>query len=469
MSETLRVDTLAVPTRGRVETVRACLEAHLLNTQAYGRRVRVLVFDDTRDAAEAAGLEAAVAELGRRLGAAIEVVDRRARERLAEALGGSELVRDALLTEGSVGAVRNSMLLWLVGRPFVSFDDDAFVPLGRMPVARAGLGLDANRDPTVFHFFPDRSAALRAAAPDPVDVIGVHESLLGRSVSSCIEEAEGVETPDDLARWQAAAGRVRLTMLGVSGDSGMGSTLYYFLLRGASRERLVGGDYATLRLSREVVRGVEVPTVSGSSFFMTMHAGFDNRCLLAPFPPVGRGDEHPFVLAVRRSAPDDFVGHLPWLVRHEPPVARTSGLGAVIEAAAKPQTTALIAMCVCAFRPAPGGLDRLGGWLSELGAAPPGRFDAFLRHEATRHQQLRISRLEHVLDDAGRSPPGWAEDVGRCLEAARASLRDPAFPVAIDAAGPDARRRLQQRVGDYGELMVQWPDLRDRATRLLTG
>jgi hypothetical protein len=282
----------------------------------------------------------------------------------------------------------------------------------------------------VFHFFRDRAAALSAVGFDPVDVVGVHESMLGASFQ---------------------ATRVALTQLGVVGDSGMGSTFYYLLQDGVSAERLLH-DYPALRLTREVVRGVESPTLCGSSCFMTLHAGLDNRMALPPFLPTGRGSESPFVLALRRSTPDCTIGHLPWVVRHEPPAPRRSEIEAVVEAAGSFQTSALVALCVAASPPG----DNPGRFLSALGSGPPRQLSDFLEHQARRQQLDRIARLERNL----AASPEWADDLRRCLDVARHALNE---VVIHDDRAPGAWPRLQRKIERYGDLLQIWLEI--RATR----
>jgi hypothetical protein len=480
--EPARVETLALATRDRPRLACASIRAHLENARDHGRRVTLLVFEDSDEEQPAAALDRALDEVRREFSAPIRVVDRRVRARLAEDLArdlrgtlAPEAIRFAILGEAlqgyAVGAARNCMLLWSAGRPLVCFDDDTFPPAAPAIGSRPGLVLDAAHDPTELHFFPGRSEAFAAAPRESVDVIGLHEQLLGRSVAACVAdlpEGVSIETPDDPRRWQDPSARVVATMLGLAGDSGMAEPVYYFLLGGASRERFVRA-HAAFGITREVLRAVTTPTVCGSPFFMATHAGLDTRAPLVPFFSAGRGEETPFAIALRIVAPADYIGHLPWVVRHDPPEIRRAQLDGVLRALGRPHTATLVCMCMAAFRPVPGSpadrLDRLGRFLRTLGEAPAAEVRALLRTEAERLQRSRIARFERSRAEADRTHFAWVADLDRCRVAAESALADPAYPIACDQDPECSLRAIQQCLENYGAILQAWPELRACAAR----
>src|SRR5262249_29491360 len=142
----------------------------------------------------------------------------------------------------SVGANRNCLLLDTLGSLAFSADDDTLCRSAVAPDHEDTALVSSSYDPTEFRFFADRASALDSMTFAAADFLAAHEALLGRAV------ADVTGCPD-------SGGRVALTMPGLAGDSGMGSSRYYLALTGASRERLLASEetYRSALRTRAVV------------------------------------------------------------------------------------------------------------------------------------------------------------------------------------------------------------------------
>src|SRR5262249_43053237 len=78
----------------------------------------------------------------------------------------------------------------------------------------------------------------------------------------------------------------------------------------------------TLRTSRECLRVVHRATMSDRPPSHSTFLGLDNRQLLPPFLPEGRGQDVLFQLVLLLCFPDTLYARLPWALLHEPVDAR---------------------------------------------------------------------------------------------------------------------------------------------------
>ena len=109
---------------------------------------------------------------------------------------------------------------------------------------------------------------------------------------------------------------------GVVGDCAWGSQLGYWggpmgylLFEGRSHERFVESEsfYRTACTSREIFRVVNRPTISDGTCTVAMSIGLDNRELLPPYTPMGRGLDILFGINLWKCFEDGYLGHVPSL------------------------------------------------------------------------------------------------------------------------------------------------------------
>lgn len=511
----IRLERVALITANRVELARRCLESWADAERAFGRCSELLVFDDSRDAATRADYRAmleAVAVLAREHGASVRYAGWDQKRAYAAALAaelgaspssaehGSEraLIDFALfgaeVTSMTAGANRNAVLLECAGTPVLSADDDTLWKRGRRPDPRDGLALSSVYDPTELWFYPDQSAALAAAELEACDWAAAHESLLGRTVGECVADADRTPASDRtdradridleraaasfLSRLESGRGRVVVTNAGVVGDSGMGSTAYYLLRRGSTRERLIE-DYERNHLTRAVFRSVAQPTISEGSFLTMTSLGLDLRSPVPPFFPVLRNTDGVFGVTLRVACADAYLGHLPAAVAHQP-MDRASTMKDLLRAvsATRCDEVVMAGISTCTFGPEAARLEAdpalrflaLGRHLVELARLPRAELIDFVRSHRSRRLAETSSFLVQSLALYGEAPAAWARDVRSMIEAIRATVVDPARFVPsdlLDGSGADAAwDKVQRLLKGYGELLISWPAVTAAAERL---
>jgi len=487
------ISTLALVTHERPEALTRALSSYLDNCARHGRTVDVVVLDDSRSPGARAANRDALAALVRTRDAAISCAGVAEKAAFAEALVARGLppsvVRFALspARASTAGANRNALLLHAVGDAVFTADDDTICQVAAPPEPRDGLAVASGVDPAEHWFLPDQAAALGAVSFVDRDLLGGHEALLGRDLHALLEAFpdRGDGDPKLRARLAAGGGRVLATFNGLVGDSGWGAPfgswlapMGYLAMRGPSLRRLCASEagYRAAVTSRSIVRVVDRLHVGDPAFSMMGFAGLDNRGLLPPFLPIGRGEDNVFGALLAACAPESCVGHLPFALVHAPPEPRRFWAGEMSRTAGSADLGRILIELTrgCALgeeltSPA-ARMRALGAHLLDLGTRPMGDFEAVVRARLAEANRTLVEWLEGSLDAARGGPAWWANDVrGYLAEVSAAAARDD-YPVALDLADgaslEGARAQTRDVVARFGELLVHWPAMVDEARGL---
>ncbi|HEY1375586.1 MAG TPA: hypothetical protein VGF55_02270 [Gemmataceae bacterium] len=450
----MRLATVGVPTRDRVEALRRCLDSFAAPARRQPPTEFVVVDGSDRPEAGQATLRM-LEQFRDRHGAAVWYAGRADVSGYAEALARhaglpADVVRFGLLGGPgypvTTGASRNVLLLHAAGDVLLQVDDDTVCRLRPAPGRQDGLVRAPRFDPTEFWPLPDDEPP---GPPDQYDLLAVHEQLLGRDVDG---------------------GRVAATAAGVWGDPGMSSSLYLLALDGASRERLLRTEagYRRAVRDRRLMRAVDHPT-AGGGLCVALNLGLDHRTLLPPFLPVQRNQDGVFGALLRGCFENRLFGYLPWMLLHDPAAGRPDstrgdwsrqvgvGSGQIVQAVVKalaPTTTGTDAGA---------RLRQLGQELVRLAAAPEARFADAVRVLIAGHLGRFAAGLEERLRSHGGRPDYWAADVRQVLGllSPEAVARLAVSPTDLaEAFGPEAALpRLRDLLTEFGRLLAVWPEM----------
>lgn len=489
-----QVQSHGVLTRDRPASLLRSLEGFLANARRHGRRPDFVIVDDSPGADTRERTLDGLRRLAGRFGAKVRYAGPGEKDRFAVDLSRRSgvplrLVRFALRNDAGIswtcGANHNALSLHCAGQIFTSTDDDIYCRPAPLSRQERDLQLLSGPEPTQFAFFASKDEAAAALAEVDLDVLGVHEQLLGRGVGGCLARLG----PDAGARvdFDGMDGRflslldpdaaVRITQLGLYGDSGMGSPLYYLMLRGDSRERLLRSPETYARWqSRQIMRGVSCPTISDGAYLMAYALGRDNRAPLPPFFPVFRNDDGVFGATLRLCQPGGFIGHLPVGLWHEPEQPRRFPPDAMHRGAGQAHGTDVLLACLGLFRAplreGPARMDLLGRFLREMGQWPIADFEREVQQQLVQARCARMEHLEDLLARHDASPACWAADVRLHVQALRESLARPSSFFPADLTGRPLRARrvlMQELVGSFGELLRAWPAIWAAARALQGG
>jgi hypothetical protein len=488
-----KIATIGIPTRDRPHGLERCLSSHLENAREHGRQPECVVIDDTSSSLTCDANRGMLQTQKSRFGGQLFYASPNEKAQFAAALAthagvALEVVRFAMLNDErcpvATGGSRNALLLETAGKVALQADDDTIARLAPAAGSQPGLVCTSQFDPTEF-WFPAAGDPLPADSAEGHDVLAIHEQLLGNGLGDCIT-AQGAGENLDLERagagffrnLETTGGGVRLTALGVRGDSGMSSTLYFLTLEGPSRLRLLRSEagYLHALAGHEIVRAVTNPTVGDGGFCMALHLGLDNRRLLPPFLPLGRNQDGVFGALVRCCFPGSYFGYLPWLIVHRRDVPRRFAREEVWGSAAGLQSGQMFQALVGSFAPGPDranpakNLRMLGQAFCEWGSAAPADFEEWLRLNLWNQVSRQVVQLETQLKSFAGQPAFWANDVTRVLAVWRQALASADYTVPRDLGDAfgvgEARTLFQRLVKKFGQLLQAWPDMMEAARDL---
>lgn len=440
------IGLVAVCTRGRTRLAARRVNEVLAAAAERGRRLELAVFDGTPERALRERLRARLAVASRRWGLPVSYCGPEERVAYAAALGAAGAPRFATawalgvrpVPERDYGANRNLALLHGFGRLLVFLDDDVAWRLGD---ARRGVQiplLGAAMNPEESHSFSTTKAALGAVSWRSDDPLALHERWLGAALPGPGHFEPGELSDEDL---RALAGvRVRMTLLGLAGDSAIGDPLWY--IRNQAKLRRDGA------YSRAFLRAVKRPVLAAPATF-NAGAGLDARLPLPPFPPALSGEDAVFCSLLRLVLPGPIAAHLPMVLPHSPPEPRS--LGARWFATAAPPVNQLT--CALLRRVSVSGssnyarMAHIGAELRRWARARgfEGRLTELIGSWAEeRHAWLRASPL---------LPVPLARAQARALER---TARQAAY---IVPDGVSFRREIQSGIHRLGGLLRDWPML----------
>jgi len=477
------ISALTWVTRDRPQLLRRSVESAIANLRLHGRRVDLKVYDDSGDARARQGTRAMLVELGRREGFAVHYAGAEEKREFAAALQAradgvaGEAVEFALFDPLALGytpgANTNAVLLDSCGQLIVHADDDTVFRFASLPEAGAGLRFSSAADPTEVRF--SAAVELRDA-----DILAAHEALLGRAVADCLRRNDAAAdfdpvSPELLPRLEAGAG-VAVTMVGVCGDSGLGSAQFVLWLGGASRELAWRSErhYREALDGREILRAADRPTLGSSAFLMSMHLGLDNRLALPPFLPVLRNGDGLFGQLLKQGRPSALTGYLPLAIAHLPAEARSAaGVGLW---RGRTRAADLLAslfghtLRAGACRSLEQEWRSLGEQLAAVALLPAREFQALVRQAWTGSLSGNILALEQILEEQGDRPDYWATDARVWIRGAQeaVSALGPLIPEDLpwEDSADEVAARWQQLVHRFGKLLQQWPAIREAAGEL---
>lgn len=478
-------------TRDRHDSLVRSIESFAANFRTCGHTVEFFVSDDSPDGTGSGELSARLDGLAKKESITLTRMGhgerRKLRDTILEKASPDGLPADiidlALFgVKGpypSYGANRNAVLLANAGEMILSSDDDVFCDL-RYP-EKDGYDLELN------HFnmldiretYPDREAIVNTRHPEAGDILGFHNSLLGRHTSRILHDFSDNSkikmkalTPESLTLLLRRGGQVRSTITGVSGDSGLVTPRYQVTLRDEAREWHIGSEetFRKLLLSKEVFQATTHCTIGNKSFFWGMNIGIDGRTILPPFLPTLRGEDFIFSRLLKTVAGNAMIGSLPVTIFHSPADRRSFPEDSVLNA--RPDMCYLLTALIDEYS-FPSGSDTSSGRFCDIGthlaaiaSLPLEDFDEFARQLWLKRAMLATISIENLLKEYDYKPVYWAD----YLEKHILSLRDYGYSNFITAildvyTGDErtAAETCQDMVRRFGELLKWWPVIYDAA------
>lgn len=489
------ISTVTIPTCNRVQTLQRGICSYLENTRGFERTAAFCVFDDSKSASERQLNRNMLRDLRDNHCCHISYTGLEERIRFARRLlqlsdAPPEVVKFALFDPENVGvstgANRNTLLLHTVGSLILSVDDDTFCrvvqPLeSSQEIEFTPHNRFSSSHPCEVWVIPGNTLPDDQFLLSKKDVLSLHEEFLGKifnrtdidsTVDHCDKrKASGLLSPDL---------RVQVTLNGLAGDCAWATPSNYLFLDGRSLERLLMTEdgYRRSRVSRQIVRVATRPVISTDSNAPGLFAGFDNRTVLPPFMPVGRGQDTIFWRTLHKTSTEAAFADLPWAMMHCPPETRSFWEGEIVRSASGITLDFLMSALIQSatietVRATPErNLQALGEWLMNLGERDEMEFEEFVTQTVRKEISLLLEYLDARLRETPAMKDLYRRDLGQFISLARGSLFRPQSYIPLDLLyGRDAAaaRKLAQRlVIRYGQLLYWWPLLRKTSVVAMT-
>jgi acyl carrier protein len=493
-SSTLKISTLACISCDRPIAAARALSSYIHHCRNFGRAPRFVVMDDSSEPKTRVEYRRMLLSLKDKFQTEIYYggADEKRqflRRLVTRAALPADTLEFALFGFGkeklaSSGRNRNALLLETLDEGAFSLDDDTVCEITVASGHRAGLRLLSGRgtngrDPSDVWSLHDRESSINLLSSVDVDLLDIHEQFLGREVSDCVLSADGREKieieqtgaclPNRLKNY---GGKIRLTLNGLIGDCGWGSPFPYLLLGDNSFHRLTCSEsiYHKTLTCRELLR-VTVNTVitDQTKNLMSTFFGYDNRGILPPFVPIGRGADYIFALTLTKCYEDNFFAHLPYALLHSPTEKRYFWPGEVQRSAAGIDLSSLTAALVSSFNPGDNrgeegeNLIKLGRFLEQVGILPVPEFAEISRVAVCHHICDLIAELEEGLMQNSSAPDFWVKDVRQYLSTLNENLMRPEIAVPLDLRYghtiDEAFALMQRLIREYGRLLIHWPSI----------
>jgi hypothetical protein len=490
------LQTAVFITRDRPAPLARAIGSAMDNAAAHRRQLEASIIDDSRaPAARAANLAWATAEATRGRTVRHDGFTDRVEfsRRIARSAGVDEaVVRFALLGDErcplGTGAARNCALLSHVGRRFLLCDDDVSWVSAAPPRRQAGLALSAEFDPTRIWFFRDHAELLAGAEWEPRDLLGAHAALLGRSLreiatggSATDLDCSGLDARFE-ERLPRGVIRVRVTMAGVAGDSGLGHPDYLgFDPESLARATVSETFHHEVWQSRQMLRSSLRPTLTRPGALVAMQIGLDATRMLPPFVPVQRNSDGNFARVLRLCFPAALVGHLDLCLLHQPPEARRDSAEGWRASRMRLRFPDLVASVLEGWSPGPrAGLLPAGSALRMLGRDLVSLTEdslAAFEERVRRAIWASEARQARALDARSvGAPPFLAARIAEAQALRQQAVSSPLYIVPRDLERdgdlPAARSLSRELFRSLGRLLCAWPRIWRSATsarRELTG
>lgn len=473
------ITSICIPTCNRVETLQRGMISYLEHCQRFGRTQEFVVADDSQSPSRREAYRQML-HLLKEL-SSVNIAYAGSEEKLAfvkklskagdipEEVISWACIGDRNYSKGTYGANRNTLLLHTVGECIFSSEDDAVCRVATSPGFKEGLALSSLANLQV-QFYSDRQSSLEATQLVEQDIFALHEHWLGQdpkvSGASYSRDSQLAFEQADSAfvrRLTTQPGKVLVTTHGFVGDISCRTADILLPF-----EQLISSEeaYISAHTSQETAQAANQVTLTrdSSSLLGMCIGGLDNRELLPPFSPVGRGEDRIFGMMLMKCFPDAYTVHLPWVLLHAPSEAHPYS-DPIFDILAEEWLIG----CIDLFNPTQPGprtptelLNQLSQYLEHIGQLSTPSFERFARDLCWCGNAATVSLFEKLIQaHEERCSASWKHDVeAYCTKIQESML----LPVEQRLQG--GSEMAQRLIFQFAQILKWWPAIVETARRL---
>ena len=376
------------------------------------------------------------------------------------------------------GANRNAFLLFTTGKLSLLIDDDIFCQFSKNGNdEKLTLTSDATFSDVSSKWFSDTAELTGKVKFDRYDPTIIHEKLLGLSVGRLVQkygnqiELNGI-TPKFALENLTSDKRVRVTMMGVAGDSGAGSPISKIFL---SCDKLIPlitdpASFMSKMYSRMVLQSYKSFTIGPPNFLLGMNLGIDNTEILPPFHPNFRNSDGIFASVLNKCFRNCFIGHLPFAISHIPPDIRQVDPSELTTTSVR--IPDMLRYSIDEYKiiseSIQNGLRSLGIYLREISEKSNEGLRQYLNFANTNMKSAMICRLELLLKHHGYINKKWASIAEQRIETLYKSIQNQGlwvqFKEITHLPNQEQIEVIRRVYGNFGDLLFYWPEIYECAS-----
>src|SRR5690554_243591 len=447
-----------------------------LQTGRTGASVRTLVvIDDAREDSDVQRSKALLSSYRQQLSPEIVHITRADRDRLADTLAAASgasaedlrwwLNGDPEDPEMTAGATFNTALLLSAGTITALLDDDAqLTPYGNPQestnTSSVRMGGESKEEAR-WSLYPSTEAMAEAWSPLDIDPLADHSRWLGQPLSVLIAQASSPEafwqsiTSADLHTLQPNA-TVKVSINGILGDPGTGQASWLYTLPPEQLAACLQSEdsYRQLVSRRLLARKPLGHQLLPHHSLLTPLMGLDNRQLMPPTIPNGRGEDSLFVELVCGVYPDSLFAQLPWMLKHVPEHQREFDRDSLLNPVAMGSNLLLNSYLHPLRHAIPNAdpatrLQWLGHSLQALSEAPEATLTADYQRHLSGDRSAMARQL--TLNLKTLQPPKYlADDMQLLLAPCRQGIATDQERMAPIV------RQARRRAGRYNQALASW-------------
>jgi hypothetical protein len=485
-----RVDIVII-SADRPNLLSRCVQSISRKLTAYGSRARLTIFDGSRLAENSDTYLRLSRDWAQKVEAEVRYLGPAQKRRFIDALVERsavprDVVSTTLLGDARIACLRgansNCAFLELVGRPFISVDDDVVWEISKRspPVPADSMVFSGSLWPVSSVCYPSLERAADDIGHVEVDHILSHRRALGRTLLGLLSQSEHVVLEDALPELFLTGAdipsRVHATCSSFYGDSGSQHPWFMLFAGPESRKCFMTDEasYVDAVKSRVVWRGVPRSTAAASPFFQAPTVGFlnDQTERLPPFVPFYRCSDNLFGLMLSKSVREARTCFLAEGVRHAPEPPRAATRTALWETATIFRFYDVMQACMELFeqgspgRTAESWSQGFAHFLRRASLLSRDDLSALLFEPLAIRAARSLEELDKLMKTHEGQPIYWADDA-RSFSAERLKwLQSGKLGRIVDVEEGTGESDPRLHLRQYADVLDAWPELAYHARNL---
>ncbi len=483
----------AIPTRNHPELALRAAESLCQSATQEGRKISLVVADDSPDPGMRDALAGGLAGLSRTSGHRIFALGPHARNAWIQALSDEGAAAPEVLSFAfsdplgfgfACGANRNFLLSLLTDERFVSMDDDIQLDFLGATEIQSGYAVPSGQNPFT-RWFGLEAAELagqgrKVRAPFWEETDRVLGRTPGEAAKGLKPEWEGFDP--NLFTLQGETLRIAASFPGLWGYPPVPFTAHLLGLQGKDLLNLIRDRelFPKILRSGRQASVTTRPSCTDMFYFPGMCMGLDHSRFLPPFLPILHGEDAAYGGLLSRIMPGALAWHHPWAVLHDPGKSPELCHPTDSHPANRAPCYELHQVLGSLWAQLPhshlgrsseSSTQKTGTWLKGLASLDPSDWKQLWFDLLAGYKSREINMLRNRVERTPERYRHYHDLVNIYIEEREQALLRPGSHLPAELCqlpqGRDADMLLRGVISGYGRLMEAWPAIRTAAGNLI--